>query len=37
MTLNKDTVSFIKFINILQATEPNKGQIKYHTYHEANI
>lgn len=33
MTLNKDTFSFIRFINILQAKELNKGQIKYHTYY----
>lgn len=33
MTLIKDTFSFIRFINILQATELNKGQIKYSTYY----
>jgi len=33
VTLNKDTLSFIRFINILQAKERNKGQIKYHTYY----
>lgn len=32
-TLNKDTCSFIRFINILQAKELNKGQIKYHTFY----
>lgn len=32
VTLSKDTFSFIRFINILQATELNKGQIKYHRY-----
>ena len=33
MTLNKDTFAFIRFINILQAKELNKGQIKYHMYY----
>lgn len=32
VTLDKDTVSFIRFIIILQAKELNKGRIKYHMY-----
>lgn len=28
LTLNEKTFSFIRFINILQATEHNKGKIK---------
>lgn len=38
VTLNKETFSFIMFINILQAKELNKGKIKYHMYlMEVNI